>query len=361
MAFKKTWERYFLRETLSVFSLIIFCFYGLFVLIDYASHNNSKYYHSQMNWTEVIHHYANEFIQRADVLIPFALLVATIRTLCSLNIHNELIALMASGTSIKRLLRPFLLIGLFFTALIYINTEFFIPKALENVRHLYNEKTLIKLKKRKKIFVQNIALNDGSTLLFQDYDKQNNRFIDAFWVKNFNEIWHFQYLYPYPYLSPTKAINADLLERASPETLTKTASFSEHLMPEIEFNSKVLLDTLTPPKELPLSLLWKKLPSNQSKISEKQAEISSAFYHKMALPWLCFLAVLFPAPFCVRYSRVHSVFFIYSFSIFALVACYLTLNAALILGERQILPSFWALFIPIFLFLSVSVRNFVKL
>ena len=332
----KIWERYFLFETLKVFFLITFCFYGLFILIDYASHSGANQNHSMMNWNELFRYYLYEWILRADVLVPFALLIATIRTLCDLNIHNELVALQASGIAMRSLLRPFVFLALTFTILIYCNTEWNLPYALAKTRRMQTQKEVIKQKKQKRWLVQSVELEDHSTLIFQNYDKAKKRFFDVYWIQNFDEIWRCRYLYPYK--NPPLGIQVDRLKRDADNSLYKAETFSTHAFPKMRFNQKTLLDTLTPSKELAISTLWKRIPKSLQPKSEKEAEMTAAFLHKITIPWLCFFAVLAPAPFCVRPGRMHPVFFIYAFSIFSLVGCYLILNSGMILGGRQVLP-----------------------
>lgn len=353
----KIWERYFIKETLKTFFFISFCFYGLYVLIDYASHSGARHHQSMMEWSELIKFYANEWILRADVLVPFALMIATIRTLCDLNIHNELVALQASGISLKKILRPFIFLGLLFTLLIYANTEFLLPNAMAASRHLRNQKEIQKNNKNKKFFVQHVGLKDGSTLLYQHYNFAERSFFDAYWVKSFDEIWRFQHLSPYE--QPPKGIGVGHFQRMPDNTLHKIESFESRSFPEMKFNQKILLDTLTPSRELSLSTLWKRLPHSKEIESEKEAEFAASFFHKSALPWLCFFAVIAPAPFCVRYGRSHPIFFIYSLSLFFLVGSYLILNAALIISERQVLSPEVAIGVPFMLFSSTTFYRFL--
>ena len=132
---RKIWERYFISETLKTFFLFLFCFYGLYVLIDYATHASSFRHYGNYSWLDIAYYYLYELVQRANVIVPFAILLAVIRTLCNLNVHHELVALLAGGIRIHSLLRPFLLVGLFFTALLYINTEFLMPLASNKLKH----------------------------------------------------------------------------------------------------------------------------------------------------------------------------------------------------------------------------------
>lgn len=347
----KIWKKYFLKETLKVFLLVIFCFYGLYILIDYSCQS-----YSYNTFQDFLYHYTREFIQRADVLVPFALLIACIRTLTQLNTNNELVALMSSGIKVKTLLRPFILLGLFFTALIYLNTQFLLPQTLREIRHINDARTLAKLKKNDRAFVQHVRLKDQSTLLFQQYDSSREMFFDAYWIRSIDDIYRIKYLFHHN--TPPTGKYIDHLVRNDEGKLVKIESMVEHAFPRMKFNKKKLLDTVTPSEELSLSKLWKRLPGQGSKPSEKEAAITATFFQKLVTPWLCLLAIIGPAPFCIRFSRNFPVFFIYALSLFGLVACYLLIDAAVILGSRQVLHPVWSIGLPISLFMGIFLGRY---
>lgn len=356
----KIWERYFIKETIKIFVLIVVCFYGLYVFIDYASHANGKHYHhSSFQWGELIQHYSYEFVLRFDVIIPFALMIAYIRTLCQLNANNELIALMASGIKRKRLLLPFISLGLLFTGLTYLNTEYLLPKALSKLRHTHDVHTLIKSKKKHNIFVQHLMLKDGSSLLYQNYDSTNRQFFDVYWIKSFDEIYRVKYL-DFSSLIPVGRY-VDYLARNKQGQLVKMESNKTKTLSDLKFNDENLLDTLTPPEELSISTLWKKQPRHQGPPSEKESTISVTFDRKLALPWFNLFAIIAPAPFCLRFTRRLPLFFIYAFSIFGLVASYLILDSAVVLGGRQVIPARWAIGLPFATLMGFFLWRFARI
>lgn len=345
---------------LKVLVMFLICFYGLYVIIDYSSHSSgSNYHHSHMKWGELILYYLYEFIQRLDVLLPFAILLATIRTLCNLSTHSELVAMMASGMKLKTLLRPFIIVGLLGTALLYLNMEFFIPGALRDLRHMADKHASKRKKQIKNMAVEHVVLEDGTILLFQKYDTAQNYFSDAFWIKSSKDIYKIQNLYPESSIAVGKKVT-HLVRDASDEFVQKE-TFEVRQFPEIKFNRKSLLDTITPVEEFSLSSLFKKLPSQGNILSEKEAQVTTAYYQKLAMPWLCLIAVLGPAPFCIRFSRNLPVFFIYAFGIFGLVAFYLIMDASVILGERQVLPPAWAIWAPFGLLSMVFGWRYMKI
>ena len=354
----KIWQRYFIKEVLKVFFLIIILFYGLHILIDYASHSGSHSHYK--TWIELFRYYSSDFVQRIDVLAPFALLIASIRTLTLIRSQNELTALLTSGLKLHASLRPFVLLGLLFTTLVYLNTEYFLPYALTELRHIHDRRSELKNQKNKNIAARNIALKDNTTLIFQSYDTVRQIFFDAYWIKSADEIYRIKYLHPYTEVPTGEYV--DLFVRNQFGEITKSGSFEKKQMPELHFNKKVLLDTLTSPEELPLTALWKKHWESSSKVlGEKEASLEAVFFRKLAIPWFCLLAVIAPAPFCIRFSRNQSTFFIYAIAIFSLVACFLIIDAAWVLAERQVVPPAWAIGIPFFFLICPPLWRFVLL
>jgi Predicted permeases len=349
------WERYFLRETLKTFALFLFCFYGIYALIDYSNHASSfKHYHFTI--LDVLKFYAYEFVSRMDVLIPFAILIACVRTLCSLNTHNELVALMASGITMKRLLLPFVAVGLFFTGIVYIGTEVLQPMAAKYNTQLDHSRA--KAKQKKHLPIQQLALEDNSSLIFQSYDTNSQYFFDTYWVRSVDDIYRIRKLYPYAEIPKGEVV--ERLQRNPQGNLVPTESHAEITFPTMRFNKEKLLNTVTTPDSQSLSTLKQQLPSHDEKLNEKEARLLTTYYYKWAIPWLCLLAVLAPAPFCVRFSRTLPVFFIYALSIFGLVSFYLVMDAAAVLGERQVASPLVAIWLPFTAFFTFFGYRFLR-
>ena len=356
----KIWERYFLTEIFKYFFFFLFIFYGLYVLIDYSSHASSFHYsHSHFKPYDIAVYYLCEFIERMEVLIPFGLLLATIRTLTNLNTHNELVALMASGVKIRTLLRPFIFVGLAMVLLMYINAQFWMPYALQKINHIDQKHRSQKNKSNQTLAVQNLVLKDKTSVIFQNYDSLEMKLIDAYWVRNINDIYRIKYLHPYNEV-PTGHL-VDHLQRKPGGELTIVASFDNKEFPEMRFHKRDLFQSIIDPNDESLTDLWRKLPQGSSITSEKESEIISVFYHKMIMPWLCLLAVIGPAPFCTRFNRNMPLFFIYALSIFGLVAVYLILDATLILGKRQIAEPWLAILMPFFACVGAVSYKYVRI
>lgn len=359
MPFTKIWERYFLKEVLKTFFLFLICFYGLYILIDYSNHGRSFHREGSTFWQNFSYYYLCEFINRSEVLIPFAIVLGVTRTLCKLNDNNELIAMMASGVRPSRLLRPFLILGFIFTGLMYLNVEYALPAAAKELK--YFDEATRKQKKHKSapLSVEHVTLEDKSTLLFQSYDTIHNFFFDAYWVRSIDEIYKIKHLFPHS-IPPTGHF-VDRLVRNGNDELVVVESHDFTIFPDLKFDAKKLNESLVQPENLPLSKLWEQLPDNYEAHSEKEARMLSTFHRKLATPWLCLLAVLAPAPFCIRFSRQFPAFLVYACSLFGLIGIYIVIDAAHVLGRRQLLDPFYALWTPFLLFFLIFGWRYVRM
>ena len=361
MIFNKIWERHILREVAKGFGLLIICFYALYVLIDYSSRAGT-FRHLGLTFSELAFYYLYTFIQRLDILVPFALLIASIRTLINLNVHNEIIALMASGIPMRKILRPLVVIGLFFTLLVYLNTEFILPAATKGLKkiqdaHFFNEKD------EDDTGAQSLLLKNGTPLIFQSFDSNQGLFFDVYWIHTADDIYRMKYLIINEEEPETPPMGkfVDHLVRDSVGRLLRFESFESKVFSEIEFSQQNLAETLVPAHDQAMTKLWSQLPGQDEQMSDKHAKVLTAFYRKLAMPWLCLLAIIAPAPFCLAITRNLPVFFIYVCSMFGLVALYLLLNAAMIMGQSQVMPPAMAIWPLVFCVGGYFGVKFIKL
>lgn len=333
----KIWERYFIREVMKTFLLLIFSFYALYVLIDYSS-RMGVFKALGLTKNQLFYYYLYTFIMRVDILIPFALLIGTIKTVLAANVHRELVALLASGIRLKKILRPFILIGLFFTLLVYVNTEFVVPRARVDLQKM-EELRFLNADRAVSGWVHSLVLKDRSILLYQSYDATSEQFFDVYWIRSLDDLYRIKYLTINP---EPEAFLIDHLTRNSKGQLVQVATYERQIFPQIQFDENIA-DTLRPAHDQSLLQLWRQLHHEHI---DKRAKIQTAFYLKMLMPWLCFLAVLAPLPYCIRFSRNPPQFFIYVLSMFGLVALYLLMNALSTMTQNQVADPFWALLLP---------------
>ncbi len=353
MIFSTIWERYFLKEFVKVFFLFLFSFYFLYILIDYSMHAK-VFSHANVPLFQLIQYYLYHFTKRTEVLVPFAIMLATVKVLCSLNINNELVALRAGGISLKTIVRPFLVASCALTVLTFINFEYITPYALTSLQRFEDSHFDNVEMKKKGEAINKIALNDGSSILYQHYDSSQQRFFDTYWFKTVDDIYHIKYLHLHEELP--KGTFIDHLRRDDEGILRHIGSSKEQTFTQMHFNREALDNIITPYEYHAISRLW-----HQLSLSGDNLAIRTMLYFKLALPLICILAVIGPAPFCVHFSRNFSVFFIYAISIFALVALFTIMDTSVILGSTNVtLPSI-AIWSPMALFFSVCGWNFFRM
>lgn len=353
------WERYFLRQFIRMFFFFLFSFYGLYVLIDYASHTSALAHHQvQIPWAEITRYYLFVFASRAEILLPLALLIAFVQTVCTLNSRQELVALMASGFKLKLLMRPFLMMGLLCVLLMYANEEYLLPMALKKLRRIEDATKHQRKHHADALIVHQVTLEDGSLLIFQDYDMSKGRFFDVYWIQSIDNIYRIKYL------SPTSPIPTgyyvDHLARQSNGELIQEAAYQTLDFPSMRFNQELLQSTISDPDILPISELAIQSKVVSPELNEKESKLLTSFYWKLAIPWLCLLAIIAPAPFCVKFSRHLPIFLIYVCSLFGLIAFYMLLDATQVVAKRQVLSPLLAICCPFFMGIGYFSWRFIK-
>ena len=354
------WEKYFIQQFLKTAILFLFCFYSLYILIDYASHTSAlSSSHLSIHWSSIARYYTFVFSSRAEILIPLAFMIGCVHTLCMLNIHYELLALRTSGFSLYLLMRPFLVMGLCGVLLMYLNEEFLLPQALTQLRKIENSTKNQKSKHLLPISAHHVILEDESLLIFQDYDVNAHRFFDVYWVESIDSIYRMKYFFPF--LTPPKGELVDHLVRQPNGELIQTNAYQEYTFSQMKFHSEALETTLLDPDILSLSDLFQQSMDISAHLNEKESKILTAFYWKLLMPWLCLFAIFAPAPFCISFSRQFPLFLIYVSSFFGIIAFYMLMDAFQIAAKRQLLSPWLAILCPFVLIWSYFGLCFLKM
>lgn len=359
MILASIWERYFLRKFIRTFLLFLGCFYGLYILIDYSSHMSTFAHKIHIPWLEIVRYYLFVFAGKSEILLPIALLIATVHTICTLNAHHELFAFMASGFPLKVLMRPFIIFGLFCVLLMYANEQFLLPEALKKLRRIEDVTKHQKHHNNKALSVHHVLLEDGSLLIFQNYDAIQKRFFDVYWIESFDSIYRIKYLSPN--LSTPLGFFVDHLVRAANGELKREETYGELAFPSMKFNPELLQSTILDPDILSISDISRKILEIPSITNEKESKILTAFYWKITIPWLCLLAIMAPIPFCVRFSRHFPFFLIYVCSLFGLIAFYMLMDAFQVIAKRQVISPAWAILGPFFIIFCYFGWRFKKM
>jgi lipopolysaccharide export system permease protein len=121
-------DRYILKSILVIFAGTVFTFAFLFILIDLFS--NLQDFISKNVALNVIVQYYISFLPSIIVQTStMACLISVLFTYSSLNAHNEIIAIRASGMNFWQITRPALVFALFVSALVFLVNEKFVPQS----------------------------------------------------------------------------------------------------------------------------------------------------------------------------------------------------------------------------------------
>ena len=341
------WKRYILREISKVFFLFLGCFFFLYSLIDYSLHMQDFIIDKRIQLLHLATYYFFQFIKRADLLIPLALLISTLKVLFSLNDRGELIALQSSGLPAKKILRPFFLIGLLCTLFNVASSEFLLPAGLNHLDQFREKHFKHSIRGHRKDPVHVIPLKDRSKIIYHTEDQEKQLFLDVFWIQSVNEIWRMQSLSTDP--DNPNASYVDHLKRNSEGNFEKMESFEQYLFSKFRWQADPTGKGFTPLENRKLSELLRLLFQKTKTTAYEYPQVLTHFLFKLAIPFLSLLVVIAGAPFCIRHSRNLPVFLTYAIALFSFIAFFTLIDAAVILGENLTLSPYLAILLPFIL------------
>ncbi|MBI3211987.1 MAG: LptF/LptG family permease [Simkania negevensis] len=360
MSFSKLWQRYLLKEILKVFFLFLFLFYLLHSLIDYSMHMQEIVKEQEIFWLDFVFYYLARLSEHLDLLLPLALLVASIKVLTSLNKNHELLAFQTGGISLHRFSSPFFLIAFACSLLTYANFEYFTPFSLNYIEHF--ERSHFKRKKGEKEnerFLSSLSLEDGTTIIYQRANKEKNELFDLFWILSADEVWHMQKLLlsqPYP-----QGFFVDHLKRSKEGEIEKVASYENLFFKTLSIDLSLTTPFEKSIKNRSISELFHLIRKGSFQMQEHLKEMKTHLYFKLIAPFFTPLALIGVIPFSVRFNRHFPLFLLFSLAIFSFIAFCSLIDGFVILGETQLLPPYVATFSLPFLAFLLFGRKFLKM
>jgi len=121
-------DRYILKSILIIFAGTVFTFAFLFILIDMFS-NLQDFIEKSVNLTVIAQYYISFLPSIIVQTSTMACLISVLFTYSSLNAHNEIIAIRASGMNFWQITRPALVFAIFVSALVFLVNEKFVPQS----------------------------------------------------------------------------------------------------------------------------------------------------------------------------------------------------------------------------------------
>ena len=165
-------DRYILKSILTIFAGTIFTFAFLFILIDMFG-SIQDFIQKSVSVHTIIQYYISFLPSIIVQTSTMACLISVLYTYSSLNAHNEIIAIRASGMNFWQITRPALIFALFVSALVFLVNEKFVPQSSMVNQEIRDTqiKIIPSLKGKGKPLINNLTFYGLKNRLF---------FIDSF-------------------------------------------------------------------------------------------------------------------------------------------------------------------------------------
>jgi len=135
----KKLDWYILKKFLSTFFFAIFLFTVIAVVID-VSEKTDDFVKSHLGFRRIVTDYYLGFVPHiVALLFPLFVFIAVIFFTSKMAGRSEIVAILASGTSFNRWLRPYWIGGLFLATILWFSNQYLIPKA-EQIRGNFEAK-----------------------------------------------------------------------------------------------------------------------------------------------------------------------------------------------------------------------------
>ncbi|MCA9407361.1 MAG: LptF/LptG family permease [Candidatus Omnitrophica bacterium] len=142
-------DRYINFNIIKIFTITVFVFCGLYVLIDITS-TLDEIIDRKIPINILVKYYLNFFpiilVQTASI----ACLISSLLTYSAMNNTNEIIVMRASGLNFWQVARPALMFALLITAVIFCLNERLVPQATEVTKEIRDENMILKVDRARK-------------------------------------------------------------------------------------------------------------------------------------------------------------------------------------------------------------------
>lgn len=342
------WKRYFYKEIIKTFCFLLFGFFTLYVAIDVMAHLKDIRAGKTSLGVWALY-YLCTFSRRLDVLVPFTVLIGTIRILLTLQSRNELVALLVSGVPMRVLFRPFIVSALAASLLLYANFEFFLPKAQPKALAIQEndfgrESKLRGLELEEPSQVREVLLKDASRMFYRNYDPLLRQFSDVFWIVTMDKVYHMKTLSCIS--DPPLGTNVDLIVRAANGKMVKESTSLDHTFQNMQFDEESLRDSVQSPRDQSVTTLISQAELYGKSMSDRAIDVRCFLIYKLTFPLICLLAALAPAAYCLSFRRDMPQFMIYLLSLGALFCFFLLLQVAFVLAKSHVVSPLVALGLP---------------
>jgi lipopolysaccharide export LptBFGC system permease protein LptF len=334
-------QRHLFFRTTKQFALFVLLIFFTFCLIDFCT-RVSDFTDSSLGASFAFKYYGCEFAKRAHFFIPICFALTILLQFIHMTKAKEIIALLSSGMSYKKILRPFWYLAFTLGALLITIRHLVLPPStlfLETYRN--DHVRAVKKAKHASDEIFTLILKDDSKLIYQSYDAEKQRYFDLFWIVTPQRILRMKYLDKIE--AGYKAHFIDELSRNQLGVFQKKHSFKELKLSK-EWLKGAHLDKILPIQTHDITKLGKGLTSKDYIYSKDEiyTELLLVLIMSASPLWL----LLMQAPMIRHYSRQIPVLFYVATQILFFFACATVLDGLGVIAQRSIASPWLLLFLP---------------
>ncbi|TAF67400.1 MAG: YjgP/YjgQ family permease [Cytophagales bacterium] len=168
----KILDLYILKKYLTTFVFVVFLLSAVLVIIDMTEKIEDFNRMNRTAWQIATEYYLNFIPYYANMLSPIIVFISAVFVTARLATHTEIVAIVSSGVSLKRILVPYLIGSSFLGLIVFFLINWVIPNA--NKVRIHFENTYIK----DKFYFnkRNVHIKTGLTqyIYLESYDNINH-------------------------------------------------------------------------------------------------------------------------------------------------------------------------------------------
>ena len=321
---------------------------------------------------EILFYYSLSLPTYLPAILPVTFLVSLLFSLSSLHRNNEIVAMRASGSSLFRISRSLWGAGLVLSLFLLYLTSTVVPKSVEQARTFYENldfasaETEVEAERKAMLFNLGFDNRKDGRLWFM------NRFNERAWLglgvnvhtRDADGIELSRIAAREAYYDDTQGNWVFLDGRElllDPETgdPLRSLPFEEKTFTDFDEDPNLMLALHKEPDELSLFELNRIIETVPPEENPAVHAFEVRYFSLLAAPFSCLVVVGIAVPFAVSGVRTSPMIGVSkALGFFAIF--YVLISVALILGERQIIPTIFAAWLPNLVMLAMAVQLFRK-
>ncbi|MDR2463677.1 MAG: LptF/LptG family permease [Verrucomicrobiales bacterium] len=358
----KIMDRYLLTHLLLPFGFCLVSLFCMFVIIDLFG-SMDDFLSARTPLVDVAHIYVIMFGQVAPLVIPFAFFLASVYLLANLAAHKELVALMAAGVSLGRLVVPFFVVALGLSAV-----EWYLYLDLAPTAAARREMLMQQWAKKKKpvnVFTGVVYKNPQTGVMWylQELNTMNGTLTQAeisvpnqaggerekYFIARGN------YRDGYWDLVGVRRISFEEKDGRGQPLVENLGQLNAHFLKE---SPRQLAATLLKPENYPWRELYNFITSPYQPSAPRMAPYRTEYFHRLADPLLTPLLCLFAFALSIVHERKNQAVALVN-CLLILVSLFVMSKICIAMGNRSRLTSELAGWLPMITYGGMAIGLFV--